>query len=162
VKPRDLGQHPHECRLGQTTRLGKDPRTPPASGVGQPAALAGDAHAHLGRPGRHVQLGEQPQQIGIGAFVVDDEPAVDAQNGAVTGRYPMGVGVPAEAGVGFEEGDPMTVPQQVGRGQTGDAGSDDGNGGTGINTHRGLRCPTSCQSFVQTIRSEASVCQMFV
>ena len=67
-----------------------------------------------------VELGEQAAQQGIGAVVVHDEPAVDGMLVDL-----MGVGVAAEAVVGFEEGDVTVASQDVGSRETGDARPDD-------------------------------------
>ena len=81
VEARHLGQHPHEARVGDAPRLGEHARRTAAAGVRQSAALARDAHAHLGGLGRHAELAEEAQQVGVGPLVVDDEAAVDAQRG---------------------------------------------------------------------------------
>jgi hypothetical protein len=64
--------------------------------------------------------------MGVGALVVDDEAGVDVGRAAVRSGQLVGVGVPAEAAVGLEERDFVVALQQVGGGQAGDAGADDG------------------------------------
>ena len=118
-------------RSSEPPGLGEDaPQTTPA-GVLQSAAVAADAHAHLGGLGLDAELAEQPAQQRVGAVVVDDEPAVDARAAAVGRCDVVGVGVAAEAALGLVQRDVVGPGQQVGSGEAGDAGPDDGHGGPG-------------------------------
>ena len=68
----------------------------------------------------HPELGEQPDQVRVGAFVVDDEPAVDPQ-GAVRSRHRVRVRVTADPAVRLEECDRVGAGQDVRGGQPRDA-----------------------------------------
>ena len=81
------------------------PRPGPGPGVLQAAAVAADGHAHFRVLRLDAQLGEQPQQGGVGPFVVDDEAGVDPEDGTVRLRDVVGVGVAAQPAVRLEEGD---------------------------------------------------------
>ena len=105
--------------------LGEEALQAAPAGVLGPAASSRYAHAHLGVAGLHAELGEEPEQQGVGALVVDDEAGVDAQV-AVAARHVVGVRVPAEPRLGLEEGDVVASGEHVGGRQPGDAGADHG------------------------------------
>ena len=152
----DIGQHAQEPRVGQTARLGEDPPGSPAAGVGQAAALAGDAHAHLGWPGRHVQLCEQAQQIGIGPVVVDDEAAVHRERRAAGRWHLMRVGVTAEAVFCLEQGDLGSAA--AGRRRSARKRPNQSRQPGGRNQHsRGPPPSRACQMLSRTIRSRDQV-----
>ena len=90
MEARHLREHPQEPRIGRAPRLRQDAAESAAAGVRQAARVAGDAHAHLGGPRANPQLAEQPQQVGVGALVVHDEPAVDPQRPPVCARTRRG------------------------------------------------------------------------
>jgi hypothetical protein len=96
VEPVDLPQHPDEPRVDEAAWLGEDAAQPAAAGILQPAPLAADAHAHLGRPHLHVQLTEELAQPGVSHVVVDDEPAVHGVLPAIGVRDVVGVRVATE------------------------------------------------------------------
>ena len=73
--------------------------------------------------GRHVEMGEQPGEQGIGVLVVDHEPGVDRDLAAGRGHHD-GVAVPADARIRLEHGDGMSATEQPSRGKSGDAGAD--------------------------------------
>ena len=128
VEPLDLPQHPEKPGVDEAARLGEDAPQPAAAGILQPAPLAADAHAHLGGTHLDVQLAEEPAQPGVGHVVVDDEPAVDSVPAAIGVGEVVGVRVAAEPALRLEKGDVVGAGQQVGRGEPGDPGADDGNG----------------------------------
>ena len=127
VEPLDLPQHPDEPGVDEAAWLGEYAAQPAAAGILQPAPLAADAHAHLGGTHLHVQLAEEPAQPGVGHVVVDDEPAVDSVPPAIGIRDVVGVRVAAEPLLRLEEDDVVGAGEQVGGGQAGDPGADDGN-----------------------------------
>ena len=73
----DAHQHGEEAGVGGPSALGEDARPATTAGVLQAAAVAVDAHRHLGGVHLDVQLGEQTSQQRVGAVVVHDEAAVD-------------------------------------------------------------------------------------
>ena len=89
-----------------------------------------DAHAHLGRACPHAELAEQPPQVRVRAVVVDDETGVDREHGAGRVGDVVGVGMATEAIVGLVEGHLVRAGQDVGSGQAGDTGADDGDSAT--------------------------------
>ena len=169
VEARHLREHPQEARVAAPAWLGENPTQPAPAGVREPAGPAGDAHAHLGRLGAHVELPEQAQQVGgVGAVVVHDESAVDAQQPAVRGRDVVGVRMSAEPALGLEDGHVVLPAQDVGGGQPRHPGADDdGAGADGASlVHLRLsvcgpdhcaegrsRPSRACRMFVQTLES---------
>ena len=121
VEARDLRQHPQVARPPQVG--GGREETSPAEGAGplQTALVVADRHRHLGGLGGDTELGEQPQQHGIGARVVHDEAGVDGQP-----VHEVRVGVTAEPVVGLEERDLRGAGGDVRRGESGHAGTHDG------------------------------------
>ena len=99
------------------------------------AALVADAHAHLGRARPNAELAEQSPQVGIRAVVVDDESGVDREPGAGGVGHVVGVCMTTEPSLGFIEGHLALLCEHVGRGQTGDAGADNGNRSTVAEGH---------------------------
>ncbi|MCW2675360.1 MAG: hypothetical protein JWR70_400 [Modestobacter sp.] len=95
VEALHLGRHAQEAggrppgAAGRTGRPARARRRTPG------AALARDGHGHLGRPGAHAELGEQPQQVRVGPLVVHDEAGVDGQDPVVRRRHVVRVRVPA-------------------------------------------------------------------
>ena len=112
------------ARLGEHTT-----RASPARELGS-AALVADAHAHLGRARLDAERAEQPPQVRIRAVVVDDEPGVDREPVAGGIGHVVCVRMPTETRLGFIEGHLVLLGEYVRRGQTGDAGADDGNRST--------------------------------
>src|SRR5271169_2655535 len=103
MEPLDLPQHPDEPGVDEAAWLGEYAAQPAAAGIPQPAPLAADAHAHLGRTHLHVQLAEEPAQPGVGHVVADDEPAVDSVLTAIGIGDVVGVRVAAEPLLRLEE-----------------------------------------------------------
>ena len=88
-------------------------------------AIERDGERHVGCRGRDAEFGEQGGEIGIAGLVVDDEAGVDGDAAAV--RLDLdGVGMAADALVGFVERDVMALGQQPSGGHAGNAGTDDG------------------------------------
>ena len=93
-----------------------------------------DGQRHLRGLGLDAELGEEPQQGGVGPAVVHDEAGVDGQL-AVGGRHPVGVGVAAEAVVGLEEGDVRGARGHPGSRQASNSRTDDGHASVGATGH---------------------------
>ena len=127
-----LSQHPQVPRVDGPPALGEQAVESDSAGVGQAAPVAGDAHAHQRRAGLHAQLAEQPQQVGVGPLVVDDEAGVDAQPMPVNGGHVVGVGVPAQTPIGLEERHVVGSAEHVCGRQARDPGAD--------HRHRRSRC----------------------
>src|ERR1035441_10510547 len=127
VESPDLQQHADELRVEEAVRLGDDAAQPAAAGVLQPALLASHAHAHLGGTHLDAELAEELAQPGVGLVVVDDEPAVDGVTPAVRAGDVVGVRVTAEPVLRLEDSDAVGAREEVGSGQAGDSGPDDGN-----------------------------------
>ncbi len=89
-----------------------------------------DAQAHLGRACPHAELVEQPPQVRVRAVVVDDETGVDREQSAGRVGDVVGVGMATEAFVGLVEGHLARAGQDVGSGQAGNPGADDGDSAT--------------------------------
>jgi hypothetical protein len=126
VETRHRGQGGQVLRPGDRARRREQPERAARAGVLQPAALAAHRHAHLGVPGGHPELGEQAHQMGVGAGVVHQEPAVQRQHTAVAGGDVVGVRMPAEAVLRLIQGHVVPALQQVGGGQAGHARADHG------------------------------------
>ena len=105
--------------------LGEQAARAERTGVLDTGAGVADRQGHLRGLGRHAELGEEPQQGGVGPAVVDDEAGVDGQL-AVGGRDAVGVGVAAEAVVGLVEGHVRGARGHPGSGEPRHAGADDG------------------------------------
>ena len=56
---------------------GNRPDRPSAPAYSRPSLVVAHRHRHLGVLGRHAELVEEPQQVGVGALVVHDEAGVD-------------------------------------------------------------------------------------
>jgi hypothetical protein len=131
VEPHDLEQHAGVLTAQQPTRLCQQATCTAATGELQSAVLAADAHAHLGRSRVDSELGEQTSQQGVGPVVVHDEAGVDDVPTAVRRGDVVAVRVTAEPVVGLEQRHVVRPPQQVGRGEPGDAGAHDRDRGPG-------------------------------
>jgi hypothetical protein len=121
----DAQQEAPERRVEDPAPLREDAPDTAAADVRQPTAVAPDAHAHLGRPDRHVELVEEAPQQRVGAVVEHDETRVDAGVLAAD-RHLVGVGVTAETVLAFEDRDVVSAREQVGGRQPGHAGTDHG------------------------------------
>ena len=126
VKTFHLDEHPQELPVDQTPGLREQTAHAPAAGVLETASVATHAHAHLGAPHLHAELGEQPAQQGIGDVVVHDETAVDRVPAAVDVGDVMRVRVTPESGLRLEQSDVVRVSEQVGGSQPGDTRPDHG------------------------------------
>ena len=91
-----------------------------AAGVLEPAPLAADREGHLGRLGRNVQLPKQPNQLRVGAFVVNEEPGVKRQFAASEVHH-HGVRVATEPPGSLEQGHLVFARQEIGRAETCDS-----------------------------------------
>lgn len=100
--------------------------------LGQRLLLAADGHAHFGVLGFHSQLGEQPQQRGVGPLVVDDEPGVHPEGRAVRLRDVVGVCVAAQPGIRLEKRDVVLPFKDIRCGESGYAAADDGHASSGF------------------------------
>ncbi|MCY1233306.1 hypothetical protein D9M72_458440 [compost metagenome] len=98
-----LQQHQQVPAAQEGGRPGND-AAPLGAGAGifQAAAVAAHRHAHLGVLRLHAELREEPQERGVGAFVVDDETRVHAEVRAALLPHVVGVGMPAQPGVRLE------------------------------------------------------------
>ncbi len=114
VEAFDLGQHQQVPRPGERRPRREQPADAACPRVLQAAGVVAHRHRHVGVLGGDAQLVEQPAQRRVGAVVVHQEGRVDANGVAVTPIDVVGVGVPAYAGVGFEQGDPVARRQCVG------------------------------------------------
>ena len=164
VEALDRAQHPDELAVEQLAGTGHEALQAPPAGVLGAGGLVADAHRHLGVAGLHAELGEQPAQQRVGAVVVHDEAAVDAQV-AVEGRHGVGVRVAAEPRLGLEQGDPVGPAQHVGRGEPRDAGADHGDPLRAAGGHaRGERCHARHRRTVRSALSKLCrmLCHMFV
>ena len=134
VEPRDLGQHPPVGRRPQRRPGGEQAARAERTGVLHSGPGVADGQRHLRGLGLDAELGEEPQQGGVGPAVVDDEAGVDGQL-AVGGRHPVGVGVAAEAVVGLEEGDVRGARGHPGSRQASNSRTDDGHASVGATGH---------------------------
>jgi hypothetical protein len=123
VEPRNLGEHPEERPGAEIPRGREQPAQAQCAGPLE----VGRRHRqrHLRLLGLHAQLGEEPEQGGIGPLVVHDEPGVDGQFLGGQTVDQVRVGMAAEPGVGLEQGHLRSGPMQDPRcGQPGDAAPD--------------------------------------
>ncbi len=131
VEAHDVGQHAQKRWVHQVGALGEHARqrsTAPlqlATLGAEPLGLYRKRHVRWHH--RHVELGEQRQQIGVGAFVEHQKagvhpkgllPALGVGQGDVDG-----VGVAPEVVAGFKQGDVGQALQGVRGGQTGNTGA---------------------------------------
>lgn len=130
MKTLDLPQHPQVLRRSEVVDRGKQPAQAECTRILDPALAFGPVeahrHAHLAGPGLDAELGEEPQQGRVGAVVVDEEPGVDGD------RSPCDVDevrvrMATEPGGRLVERHVSAArPQDVRRGQAGDARTDHG------------------------------------
>ncbi len=116
VEALHLEEHAHEGRARRPAWLREQPTEAPRAGVLEPAAEAPHRHAHLARTCLDPELVEQPHEVRIGAFVVDDEPAVDGHR-AGRAQHVVRVRVSTEAMLGFVERHIRRALEEVGRGE---------------------------------------------
>ena len=95
--------------------VGNRPPIPRAPAYSSPLLSSRTDMRHVGVLGRDAEFVEQPAQRGIGAVVVHEEGRVHTDDLAVAAVDVVGVGVPAEPGVGLEERDTVTSGQHVAR-----------------------------------------------
>ena len=126
VEPLDLGQHRQIAAAGQRRPGREQAADAPGAGVLQPAVVVAHRHRHVGLLGGDTEVVEQPAQRRVGAVVVDQEGAVDADDVAVAAVEIMGVRVPPDPGVRLEQRDSVAGRQHVCRRQPGNPTSDDG------------------------------------
>ena len=69
VEARNAGEHPQVAGIDDPAALREQP-VQAARRVQEPAAPAVDRERHIGRVAVHPQLGEQPDEVGIGPVVV--------------------------------------------------------------------------------------------
>jgi len=100
VEADDLAQHPQVARA-RGGAGGEQAADAAGTGILQAATVAVARHAHVGVLGGDAELAEQAQQCRVGALVVHDEAGVDGERGAAAAGDFVGVGVPAEPGVGL-------------------------------------------------------------
>ena len=124
VEPLHLGQHQQVPRPGQRGQRRKQPADAACACVFEPAGVVAHRHRHVGLRGGDAQLVEQPAQRRIGAVVVHQEGAVDADDEPVAPVDVVGVRVPAEPGVRLEQGDAVARRQRIGGDKAGHAAAD--------------------------------------
>ena len=78
MKPLDLAEHAQESNPAQRTRLREEAPDAAGARVLQAASITADRHAHVRLLSLDPELPEQPQQGGVGAPVVHDEPVSTA------------------------------------------------------------------------------------
>ena len=110
-------------RANQIAALGEEP-VGAATAVLQAGPPARHGKRHVGVARGHSELPEQPHQVRIGAIVVHQETRIE-RDAAVWGGNQDRIGVAAETLLLFEELHPVPPAQEIGSGQTGDAGADD-------------------------------------
>lgn len=124
VEAQDVAQHAQEGRRQRISRPGEQ-----GAGVAQrifdPPAVEAGAEAHVAALDRHVELAEEPAEVGIGRVVEDDEAGIDRLVAPAPGDD--GACMPAEPRLGLEERHPRMTHEREGRGQAGDPATDDGN-----------------------------------
>ena len=123
VEAGDVGEQAQVRRIQRAATLGEEARGS-AARVLEATAPAAHAEGHVARAAADAQLGQKLDEAGVGAVVVDDETAVHAQSPAAD-RHVVGVGVPAQAGLGLEERHAVPPGQVVGGREAGDPRSDD-------------------------------------
>ena len=119
LKRTDVGQHAQERRSDQVAPLGEhggERGAPPLD----PGDLVRHAEAHVARLGGHAQRVEEPDQTGVVALVVDEEPGVDVER-SVGQIHGDGVGMSPRSAVGLEHGHVVATREEVGADQAGDA-----------------------------------------
>ena len=124
VELRDLGEQPQVARVAQVRGRGEEAPGAQRARPLEPGVVVADGHRHLGGLGDHAQLGEEPEQHRVGAWVVHDEAGVDRQL-TVSLAYDVGVGVAAQPLVGLEERHVRRARGDVRRRQPGHSRADD-------------------------------------
>ena len=118
-----LDEHAQERGARTAAGVGEHAAEAAGAGVLETAAVAPHREAHLGGLGLDPELAEQPEEMGVGAVVADDEAAVDREHAAVGREDLVRVRVAPEAVLGLVEGDVELSLQQVGRGEPRDSRS---------------------------------------
>ena len=133
VEAQQVGQHAPEAGVDQVAALGEHGREVGAAPLQCLAAtrarhLHRERHVRLGRG--HAQLGQQGDQVGVGALVEDQKARVHPVGDGLARRVGQGhihrVGVAAKVAAGFKQGDLRLAAQLVRHRKPGDAGADDG------------------------------------
>ena len=105
MEPFDLGQHPQVAAAGQRRPGRKEAAEAPGARVLQPAVVVAHRHRHVGLLGGDPEVVEQPAQRRVRAVVVHQKRGVDADDVPVAPVEVVGMRVPADPGVRFEQGD---------------------------------------------------------
>ncbi len=118
-EPHDVDEHAPHVRADEVAAIGEQ-GVEVGGPVGEVSGAVGDREAHLGVDRFDAEFVEEPAQVGVVAVVVDDEAGVDADRPGSGVVDCDGVGVAAEAIVGFEEDDVVARPENMGAGESGD------------------------------------------
>ena len=115
VESFDLGQHEQVARTGERRPGRKQPAEAAGPCVLQSSRVVAYRHRHVGFPGGDTEFIEKPAQGGVGAVIVHEERGVDANGAAVVvvQWHLLGVGVPAQSGVGLVEGHAVALCQHI-------------------------------------------------
>lgn len=113
-----FGQHAQIAPARHVARLGEQARRPQGPGVLQAAPFAPYRHAHLRLLRGDAEFAEEPQQVRVGAAVVDDEPRVDPVQAAVGRGHVVGVRVTAGPVVGLVHHHVVATRKDVCGGET--------------------------------------------
>ena len=113
VETLHLHQHAQKAPIHHIAGLGEHTTESARPRVLEPTPLAPHRHAHVGGLRLHLQLGEEPEQIRVGAVVVHDEPGVDRDHAVVGREHVVGVRVAPETVLGLVERHVALPLQQV-------------------------------------------------
>ena len=130
VETQQVAQHAPESGAQQVGTLGKHGVEAGAAPLERAALRTRHLHGkrHVGRHGADVQLFQERDEFGVGAFVEHQETGVNAVADGVAmcvgQRDVNGVGVAAEIGTRLEQGDVCFTAQRVGSTESCNAGAD--------------------------------------
>ena len=124
VEAQNVGQHGPERTADQIAFLTENRRQIAARPF-QRRILEADREGHLGFDAFDAEQRKKRDQVGVGLFIENEKTGINRMRLAVQ-RHIDRVGVTAEIGTGFEDGDVMVTRQQPGGRESGDTGTDDG------------------------------------
>ena len=124
VEAQDVVRHAQEGRPHHVAPLRE--KAGEGAAVLEAAAIEADRERHVGRLGRHAEMVEQGDQVGIVALVEDDEADIDRLAAAQPRRIDR-AGMAAEPALALVDHDIVLAAEQPRRAKTRNAGADDSN-----------------------------------